>query len=99
MKLFSKVAFICNLSFLVMAILRYIEIRSKNNHSSEAVIPLPFLTGLLVILGQLAIFINLVYCLSLLVIWIVKKKLPAPVWIALINISFFILQVFYFLLT
>jgi hypothetical protein len=99
MKLFSKIVFLCNLSFLVTVILRYIELNNKKNKGGESIIPLPFVTGILVILGQLAIFLNLIYCLLIIVLWVSKRKKQLPVWLVVFNFILLFIQVYYFLLT
>jgi len=99
MKLFSKITFLCNLSFLVTVILRYIELNNKKNKTGDGIIPLPFITGVLVILGQLAIFLNLVYCLLIVVLWVSKRKKQMPVWLVVFNFILLFVQVYYFLLT
>jgi hypothetical protein len=60
MKLFSRVAFICNVSFIIFIILQYIEFNSKKNLRGDNIMPLPFLTGTLVILGATRNFYQ--YC-------------------------------------
>ena len=99
MKLFSKITFLCNLSFLVTVILRYIELNNKKNKTGDGIVPLPFITGILVILGQLAIFLNLVYCLLIVVLWVSKRKKQMPVWLVVFNFILLFVQVYYFLLT
>src|SRR5450432_3949611 len=73
MKLFSKLAFICNVSFVVFILLGYIELDHKKNNIDSNIMPLPFVTGILVILGLLAIFINFIFCLSALILLLSKK--------------------------
>ena len=96
MRIFSRITFLCNLSFLLFIILQYVELNSKKNNSNDGIIPLPFLTGTLVILGQLAIFINFIFCLILVIFMLRKKVLPVPRWLVIVNFIFLLLQVFYF---
>jgi len=96
MKLFSKITVICNISFLIFIILGYIEFNQKQQKVDDNIIPLPFVTGTLVVLGQLAVFINLIFCLLVLYKKFAKKIIPVPAWIVLLNMIFFLLQVFYF---
>ncbi|MBC7887631.1 MAG: hypothetical protein H7Z13_07060 [Ferruginibacter sp.] len=96
MKLFSKIAFICNLSFLVFIILGYIEFNNKKNKVSDNIIPLPFVTGTLVVLGQFAIFINLIFCFTALMLLLSKKMKQIPQWLVIVNFIFLLLQVYYF---
>ena len=96
MKLFSRITFICNISFVVFVILQYVEFNSKKNKGSDNIIPLPFLAGTLVILGQLAIFINLVFCMVALGLLAAKKINRAPRWIVITNFIMLLIQVYYF---
>ncbi|MEO6722933.1 MAG: hypothetical protein ABIN67_21375 [Ferruginibacter sp.] len=99
MKLFSKITFICNLSFLVTIILRYVELNNKKHNVNDNIIPLPYLTGILVILGQLSIFINLLFCLVALVLFLSKKEKQMPGRLTIFNFIFLFVQFFYFLFT
>jgi hypothetical protein len=99
MKIFSKITFLCNLAFLATIILRYIELTNKKNNLSDNIIPLPYLTGILVILGQLSIFINLVFCVTVLIAFLVKKEKRMPGRLVIFNIIFLFIQLAYFLFT
>lgn len=96
MKLFSKIAFICNGSFVIFILLRYWEFNNKKNGAEDTILPLPFLTGTVVVLGMLAVFINLLFCLVILYYRLSKKTIHLPKWIVAVNVLFFIIQVFYF---
>jgi hypothetical protein len=43
MKFFSKITFICNLSFLVFIALSFIELSNKKASSANGILPLPLL--------------------------------------------------------
>ena len=96
MKLFSRLAFICNVSFVIFILLGYIELSNKTEKGGDNVFPLPFLTGTLVILGQLAIFLNFIFCLISLHLLVTKRLQQAPRWLVIINFIFFLIQVYYF---
>ena len=96
MKLFSKIAFICNVSFVAFIILGYVEFNNKKNKVDDNIIPLPFVTGTLVVLGQFAIFINLLFCLVVLFRMLSKKLIQMPHWLVIVNFIFLLVQVFYF---
>jgi hypothetical protein len=96
MKLFSRVAFICNISFIAFILLGYIELSHKKNKVAGDISPLPFITGILVILGQLAIFINLFYCLITLGMLFAKKIQQTPRWLVIANFLFLLIQLYYF---
>lgn len=96
MKLFSKIAFICNISFLIFILLAYIEFNHKKNKAGDSIMPLPFFTGIFVILGELAIFINLIFCLVVLVLLLSKKMIRVPRWLLIVNFIFLLAQVYYF---
>jgi len=96
MKLFSKIAFICNVSFVVFIMLAYIELNNKKTKVDDNIMPLPFVTGTLVVLGQFAIFINLIFCLIALILLLSKKMKQIPQWLVIVNFLFLLVQVYYF---
>ena len=97
MKIFSKIAFVCNVSFIISIILGYIELGNKKNKVTGSVMPLPFLTGTFVILGQLAILINFLFCITVLVLILSRKMKQIPQWIVIANFIFLLMQIYYFL--
>ena len=73
MKFFSKITFICNIGFVVFVVLGYIELDAKKSNIQDSILPLPFLSGTMVVLGQFAIFLNLIFCLVAGVLFFSKK--------------------------
>ena len=96
MKLFSRITFLCNISFLLFIILRYVEFATKGEKGNDNLVQLPFITGTLVILGQLAVFINFIFCLVVLAMKIMKRVQLVPRWLVMVNVVFFLVQVFFF---
>lgn len=96
MKLFSKIVFIFNLGFVAFIILQYIEINSKRSNSVDNIIPLPYVTGLLVIMGQFSIFINIVFCLLVIILKALKRINQIPRWLVITNFILLFIQLFYF---
>jgi phosphatidylserine synthase len=96
MKLFSKVTFICNISFIVFIILRYVDFNTKKGKVDDNLMPLPFITGSLVVLGQLSIFINIIFCLTALILLISKKLQQIPKWLVIANFTMLFVQFYYF---
>ena len=86
----SKLAFICNLAFLVSFVFRVTNWLS--NHDIRAYI---------IIIGWVlsAIFNPVVVFIYLIVFWIKRKKLAiVPVWLIVMNILFLFLQLIFLLL-
>jgi len=98
MKLFSKLTFICNISFILFIILRYVDINNKKVKVDDNISPLPFITGSLVVMGQLAIFINMVFCLIAIILMLSKKQKQIPRWLVVANSMMLIFQFYYFFL-
>lgn len=96
MKLFSKLTFICNISFILFIVLRYIDINNKKVKVDDNLSPLPFLTGSLVVLGQLAIFINIIFCVIAAILIISKRMKQIPQWLVVTNFIMLLFQFFYF---
>jgi hypothetical protein len=70
-------------------------------HKAAAGIPgtveaVPFLKNLVIILGFLAIVINLLMCIGYLVVWLFKKVIVRPRWVSVVNLFFLVVQFYYF---
>ena len=96
MKLFSKLTFISNICFILFIILRYVDLNNKKVKVDDNISPLPFITGSLVVLGQLAIFINIIFCLVALILMCSKKLKQIPQWLVIGNFLMLLLQFYYF---
>jgi hypothetical protein len=96
MRVFSRISFICNIGFLLFILLRFVELGRKGARPGEGIIPLPFVTGSFVVLGQLAIFVNFFFCLLVLILRASKKTLSPPQWVIVVNFIFLLFQVYYF---
>ena len=98
MKFFSKITFICNLGFLVFIVLRFIDFTDKKPSNENGILPLSFVTGNLVILGQFAIFLNLIFCVFIGVLFLFKKTPLVAAWLLIVNFLFLIIELYYFLI-
>jgi hypothetical protein len=96
MKFFSKIVFVCNLCFVASVILRFAENAKKKNGSFDGQILLKPLESTLVVLGYGAIFINLFFVFACIYWFITKQIKQMPKWIVIVNLVFFIIQVYYF---
>ena len=88
-KFLSRVAFICNICFLLTAALIWME------HPPEGA-----LVSLVIVLGYfLAILFNVIVNICYLFLFLFRKPLPAfvPLWLLVINFLFLILQLILFL--
>lgn len=87
---FSRLAFICNLLFLVCVAIQH----------THDFIARQELSGLIIILGWFtAPFLNLAVNIWQGVLLIKKRQAMLPVWLAVVNFSFLLLQFFiYFIL-
>lgn len=98
MKFFSKITFICNVGFLVFIVLGYIELNAKKASVEEGMLPLPFIPGTLVVLGQFAVFLNLIFCLIAGSLFFFNKPNPVAPRLRVFNCLFLFIQVYYFLI-
>ena len=85
MRFFSKLTFICNCCFLAYVVLWYFEVHSHQRGHEGQVIQLPWLESSLVILGYLAIIVNVFFLLICLIFTSLKVKLKVPGWIIIFN--------------
>ncbi|MGB4842895.1 MAG: hypothetical protein WBP16_00370 [Ferruginibacter sp.] len=95
MKFFSKIAVIFNISFVLAVVLRYIEKHYEYEGTSKEILPLPWLKGTLVILGQTAIIVNTLFLIIYFVYFSFSIKLTIPRWIIIFNIIIFCCQVYF----
>ena len=93
---FSRFTFICNVCFILFVIFSIIQTGHDGNAAPDTVTSLPFFKDLVIILGFLAIAINLVMCITYLVVFALKKKLVFPGWLTIVNIAFLPIQFYYF---
>ena len=98
MRFFSKVIFVCNICFVLSIILRFVERHSAAKGGTDQAIPLPFVEGALAVLGQLAIVFNLIFCITVLILFLFRKMQQIRGWIVIANLVFLIIQVFYYFL-
>lgn len=95
MRLFSKIAVLFNISFLLYVILWYIESHKTYEGKSLQAIPLPWLEGSFVILGYVAILVNTLFLLLTFIFYAFKTNTKIPRWIIIFNIVIFCCQVFF----
>ncbi len=95
MKVFNKLVFICNIMFIVTAILRLVEIQRRATGVNGRLTPLPPIEGIVAILGYGAIFINFIFVLTFIILSF-KGKPILPKWITYFNLIMFPLQFWYF---
>jgi hypothetical protein len=87
LRLLFRIAFICNLFFIVCMIMRY---TTAPNYLPQ------FLIELSLILGWPAMFINLLsFILALILISRIKTR-RVPLWLLYTNIIFFLIQIYFF---
>jgi hypothetical protein len=98
MKFFSKITFICNLGFLVFIVLRFIDFTDKKPSTDNGILPLSFVTGNLVILGQFAIFLNIIFCVFIGVLFFLKKTPVVALWLLIVNFLFLLIELYHFLI-
>ncbi|MDQ6756246.1 MAG: hypothetical protein M3004_04840 [Bacteroidota bacterium] len=95
-RFFSKVTFICNISFLLFLFFRWMELKKIANAASDRVIAVPFFKDLIIILGVSALIINLLMNIFYFIFLLAGKVNVVPLWLGVANFLFLILQIFYF---
>ncbi len=95
MRIFSKIVFLCNVCFLITAILRLINMSSDKKDAGEALIFQP-LVSTLVILGYGAIILNIVFNIIGLIFFLLKKPQLVAQWLIWVNFLFLLVQICYF---
>ena len=96
MRFFSKVIFICNISFVIAVILRVVENANKKEGIFDGAIKFQPLESTLVVMGYGAIFLNLIFNLILATLLLTKAKPAIASWLLWTNFIFLIAQIIYF---
>ncbi len=87
LRILFRVAFICNIFFVVCMIMRFTTLPDY--------LPQPIIE-LSIILGWSAMFINLIsFVFALILISRIRKR-KIPMWLFYINIIFFLMQIYFF---
>jgi hypothetical protein len=95
---FSRFTFICNICFLLFVIFSKLETHKAVAGAPGTVESLPFFKDLVIILGVSAIIINLLMCISYLIVWLLRKVIVLPRWLSIMNVVFLIVEFYYFFL-
>lgn len=97
MRTFSKVVFICNICFIIAAVIRLIDIGLKKNGGTEALIPLPFVVATIAVLGTVVSFIlNIVFAGVFIVKKSLKKLIEIPTFLLYFNLLMLPIEIWYF---
>jgi hypothetical protein len=95
-RIFSKIAIICNVCFLLSLLFRILNFNASNATNGSVVAPLPWLQNTLIILGYGAIFLNIIFFSFYLFLLVFKQQIMVGRWILIFNLMVFILQLVYF---
>lgn len=96
MRFFTKLVFICNLSFIAAVVLRLVELVKRSRGNFDPAISLAPLEATIVVLGYTAILINAVFFIYFLYLLSIRKVKQFPSAIVLFNLILFPVQVWYF---
>ena len=96
MRFYSRFVFICNICFILAAIIWWIERNRRQQGNFNGLIGFQPLESTLVILGYGAIFFNFFFIMIILYGFLTRKKPAVPGWVTLFNLCIFPLQVYYF---
>ena len=99
MRFYSRFVFICNVCFILAAILRLVEISRKIKGNFSGAIGFQPIESTLVILGYSAVFFNALYVLLIFISFIQRKNYKLPRWLLWFNCMMFPVEVYYLLFT
>jgi hypothetical protein len=96
MRTFSKVVFICNICFIVAAVLRLIDMGLKKN-GGEALIPLPFVVATIAVLGTFVSFtLDVTFAILFSIKKFSKRVVEISPFIVYFNLLMLPLEIWYF---
>ena len=92
----SKFTVICNLAFVIFALVNKFSRSSPSVTEGQGIPPLNFFKNIIITLGFSAIVINLLMCLTYAIVLIIGKHKLLPRWLAIINFLFLVFQFYFF---
>ena len=97
MRFLAKVALLCNLCFLISIVMRLVEIskKVKPGNTNGSLEFNPFISTI-VVLGWIAIFINLFFVILFVVRFASRKMNNIPRWIVYFNMILLPMQIYYY---
>ncbi|CAN5820367.1 hypothetical protein BH11BAC4_BH11BAC4_25200 [soil metagenome] len=95
MRFYARLVLICNVCFVLAAMMWSIETYRRAQGNTNGLIEFQPLVGTLVILGYSAIFLNLVFIFLSIYWWFTKKIKLIPRWVVWFNLLMFPLQLYY----
>lgn len=96
MRFFARFTLIVNICFLASVVMRLIEIGNKAKDVANGSVKLnPFISSI-VVLGWIAIFINLFFAILFIARYTSKKMNDIPKWIVYFNLILLPMQVYYY---
>ena len=93
---FSKFTVICNIAFILFAILNKLETTTSAPLGNDVADKIPFFKNTIITLGFSAIVINLVMCMTYAIIVIIGKQRLLPKWLVAFNFIMLIFQFYFF---
>ena len=96
MRFFARFTLICNLCFVASIPLRLMEINSKMNNATNGSVKLNPAISSIVVLGWIAIFINLFFAILFIARYSSKKMNGIPRWIVYFNLILLPVQIYYY---
>lgn len=98
MKFFSKFVIICNVCFVAMLVMQYINTGNKAAGKTEVALPLPFIEGTMAVLGLLSLLFNALFFLMFSILIATNKNKQIPRWIVWFNFIILAVQVYWLLI-
>jgi hypothetical protein len=97
MRIFSKIVFVCNVCFIISAIMRLVEISAdKVHHASDAVAPVnPILASVLVLGLYLSFFLNALFLIIFLIKKLAKSPMGIETFILYVNLLMLPIEIWY----
>lgn len=97
MKFFAKFVFLCNICFVLAALLRFVEMGRTHTGNLDPAIGYQPLQATLIVLGYSAIFFSIAFLFVFSYRKLLHRPILLPKWLLLVNLVMLPVQVWYFL--
>jgi hypothetical protein len=96
LRFFSKIVTFCNIAFILSAVLRLVNFTSAVKASPNTVQQTNIFVSTILILAVFAIFLNIIFILSLVVFKLMKIELSIAKALILFNVLMLPIQIWYY---
>ncbi|MBS1511801.1 MAG: hypothetical protein JST86_13220 [Bacteroidetes bacterium] len=96
MRFFSKFVIICNICFVISAVMQKFEKHNKAMGKPGELVPLPYVQNVVIILGFMALMVSAVFIIIWAGMFATKKGKQIPRWVVIFNFAALLAEIYWY---